>query len=314
MPADRKSSAKGERLAQRLAHILALLYEGADIDKHQLAQQFGVDVRTIERDLGERLGSIAHRDDQGTWQLTHSQGRTVPSGRLNDYADLVGTSALFPNPTLDFALEQLRLAPSERALRVLTPVSEDSRALRHAFESLQLAIRERHECSFDYKGKSRKVRPYKLIHDHGVWYLAGDEEGHVKAFSVAFISGLKVEDACRFQRSETHTSQIEASRSAWFASSTTEVLLRVSATAARFFLRRPVFPEQQHRADADGSLIVTTRIHHPLQLLPVVRYWSPHVRILRPASLHDAYIESLRQAMSGASASADAPFLSEGVV
>ena len=59
------TKAKGEKLAWRLSHILARLHQGDVIDKHQLAQDFEVDVRTIERDLGERLKGIAERAPAG---------------------------------------------------------------------------------------------------------------------------------------------------------------------------------------------------------------------------------------------------------
>ena len=49
------AASKGEKLAQRLSQILARLHQGDAADKHQLAQDFQMDVRTIERDLGERL-------------------------------------------------------------------------------------------------------------------------------------------------------------------------------------------------------------------------------------------------------------------
>ena len=61
------TKAKGEKLAWRLSHILARLHHGDVIDKHQLAQDFEVDVRTIERDLGERLKGIS------CWTYTHEQ-------------------------------------------------------------------------------------------------------------------------------------------------------------------------------------------------------------------------------------------------
>ena len=72
-----RASSKGEKLAQRLSHILALLHQGDSLDKHQLAQAFNVDVRTIERDLGERLHGIAERGPDGHWQLAHAARSTI---------------------------------------------------------------------------------------------------------------------------------------------------------------------------------------------------------------------------------------------
>ena len=80
IPSRRQASPKGEKLAQRLSHILAQLHQGDAIDKHQLAEDFQVDVRTIERDLGERLHGIAERNADGYWQLTHAARSTIPTG------------------------------------------------------------------------------------------------------------------------------------------------------------------------------------------------------------------------------------------
>lgn len=66
------TSMKGEKLAQRISHILARLHQGEAIDKHELAQHFGVDMRTIDRDLGVRLRDIAERNSDGRWQLAHA--------------------------------------------------------------------------------------------------------------------------------------------------------------------------------------------------------------------------------------------------
>ena len=111
----RRASAKGEKLAQRLSHILALLHQGDSLDKHQLAQAFKVDVRTIERDLGERLHGIAERGSGGHWQLAHAARSTIPTRLLHDYARLAGTEHLFPDSSLRYLLEQLETPEPERA-------------------------------------------------------------------------------------------------------------------------------------------------------------------------------------------------------
>jgi len=73
---------------------------------------------------------------------------------------------------------------------------------------------------------------------------------------------------------------------------------RVAPEAAHYFSRRQLLPRQQHREDADGSLLVTTHINHLNQLLPVVRYWLPNVRIVKPVQWHEALLEELRQALA----------------
>ncbi len=77
------SVSKGEKLAQRLSQILARLHQGDAVYKHQLAQDFQVDVRTIERDLGERLRGIVERSADGQWQLTHTATKQYSSQALD---------------------------------------------------------------------------------------------------------------------------------------------------------------------------------------------------------------------------------------
>ncbi len=46
----------------------------------------------------------------------------------------------------------------------------------------------------------------------------------------------------------------------------------------------------------DGGLIVSSRVAHDNQILPIVRYWMPHVRVVSPVSVREAFLESVRLA------------------
>lgn len=296
--AARLDSSKGEKLAQRLSHILALLHQGDAIDKRQLAQHFAVSVRSIERDLNKRLHGIAECTAQGHWQLTHTARSTIPARHLNGYAHLAGTEHLFPDPSLRYLLAQIETPEPQRATQVQPTPHEDLRTQSPLFAQLQTAIEQRRECQFTYKSKPRHAQPYRLIHKNGVWYLAAEEGGRLKNFSVALIEAMQVDEDSCFAPKPAHQNYINTKDDVWFTEGTTEVLLRVAPAIAHYFTRRQQLPQQQHRADADGSLLVTTHINHINQLLPVVRYWLPNVRIVRPQEWHEALIEGLRQALA----------------
>ena len=291
------ASAKAKKLAQRLAHILALLHQGGSLDKHQLAQQFGVDVRTIERDLSERLHDSAERSPAGQWQLTLHRRSTIPAYYLHSYAELAGTGRLFPDSSLPYLLEQLETPTAQRTMQVQPTPSEDLRSRGPHFTLLQSAIEQHHECHFTYKDKPRIAQPYRLIHKNGIWYLAAEEGERLKNFSIALIEALQVDETSHFTPNPAHHDYINSKDDIWFTTQTTEVLLRVAPEVAHYFTRRALLPQQQQHADTDGSLLVTTHINHPQQLLPVVRHWLPHVRIVQPVELHQAVVESLWQAL-----------------
>jgi predicted DNA-binding transcriptional regulator YafY len=296
--ATRPDSSKGVKLAQRLSHILALLHQGDTIDKHQLAQHFDVSVRTIERDLSERMAGTAECREDGEWQLTLKSRSTIPTRHLNSYARMAGTEHLFPDSSLPYLLTQLETPEPQRATQVQPTPHEDLRQRNPLFAQLQAAIEQRHECRFIYKAKPRHAQPYRLIHKNGVWYLAAEEGERLKNFSVALIEHLQVDEASRFAPKPAHQHYINTKDDVWFTEGTTEVLLRVAPEAAHYFARRPLLPHQQQRQDNDGSLLVTTHINHIHQLLPVVRYWLPHVRIVAPAAWHQALVDGLRQALA----------------
>ena len=295
----RASTSKGEKLAQRLSYILALLHQGDSIDKPQLAHRFGVDMRTIDRDLGQRLRGIAERNAEGRWQLTHDARSTIPAKQLNDYARLAGTEHLFPDGSLRYLLAQLQTSPARRPMRVQPVPHEDLPDEKGvAFSQLEAAIAQRHECRFRYKGKARHAQPYRLLHKSGVWYLAAVEGGKLKNFSVGLIQALQVNEASRFPPDPAHHDYIDRKDDVWFTQETTEVLLRVAPEVAHYFARRALLPGQQQRPDADGSLLVTAHISHINQLLPVVRYWLPNVRIVKPVEWHEVLLEGLKEALT----------------
>lgn len=292
------SVSKGEKLAQRLSHILARLHQGDTLDKHQLAQDFEVDVRTIERDLGKRLCGIVERGSDGQWQLAHSARSSIPAKHLHGYARLSGTEHLFPDNSLRYLLEQLHTPERQRTTRVQSIAHEDLHLHTQVFSRIQSAIESKHSCRFEYKGKYRQVQPYKLIYKNGVWYLAAEEDEKLKNFSVSLIKDLLVDESTQFHSKPAYEEYIDAKEDIWFTEGSTEVLLRVAPEVSHYFIRRPLLPHQQQRPDSDGSLLVTTRINHTLQLLPVVRYWLPHVRIVKPQAWQEELLAGLRQALA----------------
>ncbi|MBS7348618.1 MAG: WYL domain-containing protein, partial [Comamonas sp.] len=145
--------------------------------------------------------------------------------------------------------------------------------------------------------KPRHAHPYRLIHKNGVWYLAAEEAGRLKNFSVALIEQLQVDSSTPFAPPRPPRGDMAAQDAVWVAGPAPAVLLRIAPDIAHYFARRQLLPQQQHRQDSDGSLLVTTQINHINQLLPVVRYWLPHVRIVQPKAWEEELVRGLEQAL-----------------
>jgi len=67
--------------------------------------------------------------------------------------------------------------------RIVVPLLPSSPVLPDVWDSIITALRENRILTFDYKGekdesyKSRRVWPYQLLFDNGLWYLYGYAEG-----------------------------------------------------------------------------------------------------------------------------------------
>lgn len=72
----------------------------------------------------------------------------------------------------------------------------------------------------------------------------------------------------------------------WLNETRIEVVLTLAKDAPGYFKHRPLVAHQVIDKElADGGLIVSARVAHINQILPIVRHWIPHVRIISPPGL-----------------------------
>lgn len=78
------------------------------------------------------------------------------------------------------------------------------------------------------------------------------------------------------------------------------MVLKVAQSAAHYFERRKLVAGQKiDKHLEDGSLIISCRVAHPAQIVPTVRYWLPHVRIISPDSWQTELEEEMRAYLGG---------------
>ncbi|MDR1377936.1 MAG: WYL domain-containing protein [Synergistaceae bacterium] len=125
------------------------------------------------------------------------------------------------------------------------------------------------------------------------------DQGKPKAYAFGKISAPFCTGE-RFTPDEAIGEMLAREDSAWINEKKTEVILQVSPAVASYFRRRKLISRQVIEKELeDGGLILSGRFAHPNQILPIVRYWIPHVRIISPegwqAELESglkAYLES----------------------
>lgn len=276
-----------EVMVQRITAIVAELYLHGFVSRQKLMDEFGISERTLYRDLN-RLGDRIIHDGNGIYSLAPAYAKPQSLKELQNLVSILGMEELFPTKKIlskpDFTSFNIRSLPGD---------PEGSRILESNYNLFDKAIREHSICSFQYKGKYRTVKPYKLINIKSVWYLGAVENGHVKGFQLAKISWLKL-TAENFIPEPHITRYFVEEDDVWFTLEKQKVQIKVAADASYYFLRRSVLPTQKLlQQKPNGDLILQTEMAHENQLFPLLRYWLPHLTIISPSSLQHRFYQQL---------------------
>ena len=294
-----------DTLVYRLAQMLVKLNQGERLDPQALADEFGVNLRTIQRDLNERFAYLPLIKTDGRYHLD-----TVFLGKLSTrdierFASLAGVRGLFPSLSDDF-LRDIFDTRIQTALLVKGHHYEDLAGKEALFKRLEQAIVARQHVAFDYHKTDgsqhyERVAPYKLVNHKGIWYLAGRDGEKIKTFAFGKIERLRQLEST-FPPEPEVDAKIAAEDGIWFGEESREIVLKVAAEVAGYFKRRKLIANQVIEKELeDGGLIVSAKVGHVNQVLPIVRYWIPHLRVISPEGLQAELEEALRRYVAGGS-------------
>jgi len=291
-------SSTHERLADRLANILTKLNMGCHLSVKELASEFGVSTRTISRDfdrLNTYLPLLQNIENKKYYLELNYLGKFAPKD-IQNFARISGISHLYPSLDVSFLREIL----DSRAQQVYNAKGysfENADQFKELFQIIGRAIQDHKQVGFLYKGEPRLVQPYRLIHHHGSWYLAAVRKNQLRTYRVSHIQSISLtHDYSQFTPDPEIVKQVENDDSIWFGQDKKEVILSIQSDVAFYFKQRSLLPEQQIVKELDdGGLLLSSQITHITQILPLVRYWIPHIKIVNPISMQDELEKGLKK-------------------
>jgi predicted DNA-binding transcriptional regulator YafY len=284
-------SGNHDTLVYRLAQMLVYLNQGERLDPEDLADKFGVNLRTIQRDLNERFAYLPLQKTEGRYHLDPVFLGKLSTKDIQRFAALAGVRGLFPSLNDDF-LRDIFDARAQEALLIKGHHYEDLAGKEQIFRDIEQAIIARKNVAFQYqKPEGIKtydaVSPYRLLNLKGIWYMAAMDGEKLKTYSFAKIAGLKALDSTFVWSAETDA-RLAAEDGIWFTENQYEVVLKVNADVASYFKRRKLIANQIIEKElADGGLLISAKIGHKNQVLPIIRYWIPHIKVISPESWQD---------------------------
>lgn len=164
---------------------------------------------------------------------------------------------------------------------------EDLGGKEPLFRNIEKAIVSRHQIAINYvKPEGKKsyplLSPYKLVNNKGIWYLIVLDADKLKTFSFSKIERLKVLESTFVQKPKINRQLVEED-GVWLSEEKQEIVLKIGREVATYFKRRRLIANQVIEKELeDGGLIVSAKVGHPSQIVPIVQYWIPNIRIISP--------------------------------
>lgn len=278
-----------DKLSTRLGLILQRFNNGERLSLKELAREFGVGVRTIQRDLHERLAFMPIKKENGKYFLEPYALGKLSFKDIQNFAALSGINALYPKLDSGFIAELLS-AKMQGILQVKNQGFE--RVDYEEFERIGEAILAHKIISLDYKGKRRVLKPYKLVNNSGIWYVLAEEEGKLKHFTLAKIARLEIGSE-EFVPNEGLKEEIAKNGAKWIGDFK-EVVLEIDNKSKEYFFRKPIFGDFEVVEENDEFFTIRAKFAYDDEILHLVKQWIPYIRILEPSGLREKLNVMLR--------------------
>ena len=303
-----------EKTLNKLTRTIYLLnvLDGGHIDIPREAEELGVTVRTIQRDILnlEAAGIPLYKVKPGTYSFT--EGFSLKKLQLSkeEVSALVLLSALAK--PFGSRFENLISNLNQRLIRPLKEspyyfqITSSTYEKSPITQALEQAINTHTAVYLTFAADPAKklnyyLQPLKLLHSGGFWYVFGlNDRTQIKTLRLDRILEIKNTQEA-FKPSKTALEALKASTSVFFnEQAKTRVILKIEGAISSYFEKRNYFPRQKILTKhSDESLTLETTISQNEEVLLPLMPWLPYIHIVEPLSLkhtlHDMLKKYLQQ-------------------
>jgi len=291
-----------DKILTRLTIILSKLNDGEALSVKELAKEFNVSDRTIQRDFNERLVSFPIYQENKKWKMQDGfkieKTKSLEDELVLDIIDKIteGIGGQFYTK----AHKLLSKIKNEDFNPIYTKLNIED--ISDRFKDIQLiesAIKEKKEIKCSYNNEKHKIyqttiKPLKIVNFEGFWYLVALSKDILKKYYLKNISNLQITDTT-FETDSKLDTLLDESISVWFQNDTEpfEVKLFADNSCAKFFRRRPLPTQKIETLNEDGTMEFTVKITHHMEILPIIKYWIPHLFVVEPVWIKEIVQENI---------------------
>lgn len=292
-----------DKILARLIYILSRLHDGEALSVKELAKEFNISERTVQRDFNERLSSFPIYQEQKKWKMqkgyklekVQSIEDEIVLDILEKITEGIGGRFSIKAHKLLSKIKNEDFNPIYAKLNI-----EDISDLFKDLEILESAIKEQKEieCYYDNEKSplyKTTLQPLKIANYEGFWYLIALQKGDLKKYYLKNISHPVLSDKS-FKKDLDLDRLLKNSLSIWFRRSVEpyEVKLFATKLATKYFKRRPLPTQKRLSQFEDGTMEFSVEITHEMEILPIIKYWIPHLFIIEPVWLKEKLAQDLK--------------------
>ena len=291
-----------DKTLSRLIMILHKLDEDERPTQKELAEEFNVSVRTIQRDINRLHYFSIEKNRDGTLQFI--KGFSLKRTSFGDmemmlvYLSLSMVTDISPefSKSADAVISKLLLPSFSSPYMIKSDPFEPINMDSDLMNEIEHAIQDNRESILTVKGNEIPVQPYKVVSFDELWYLFAREveSGKVKTYFISDISAIKVLST-RFKLENPVDDLLKNVHAACFEDGVQfEVTVKVLQPIAHFFkLKKHLASQEIIEERNDGSLIIKFTVSHDEEVDNIIKAWLPHIEVLTPIRLRDQILNEL---------------------
>lgn len=295
---------KYDTILRRLTQILSKLSNDERPNTKELAEEFNVTVRTIQKDFKNNLCEfpiIKDEDGRFMFQKGFSLNRTILDNdevmflkiALSQYNNVSNIEKI-----KNSIFQKLATKNFYNPYYIKQPDIEDLDIDSPFIQQLEKYIKNQEIVQLILDKKSIEVEAYKIANFNGFWYLFAKDlkDNRVKTFKLSEIKKVISVNMYYKTTPEAIESILENAHSAFYTDGNSfEVIIRVDKEAAPYFKSKDFLESQAILEEyKDGSLKVSFEVSHDEDIDNIIKAWLPHVEIVSPERLRTKLIKELK--------------------
>ncbi len=298
-----------DKTLYRLNTILSRLNDGEALSVKELAKEFNVSERTLQRDFKERLVPLYPiYQEKRLWRMQsgfklEKQNATEDDlilGILKKMTEGMGTvfSAKANNLLSKIHNDSENPIYAKNSMEDISTHLEEIHTLTKAIETKQIIT-----CTYAKDRapvRKRTIKPLKIVTFDGFWYLVGlNEDDEIRKYYLKNITHIHITDRA-FESSTQIDKMLHNAVSIWFNAGIEpfKVQLKADAEIAKYFKRKPLATQIIEEEMDDGSMVISLMVTNEVEVMQLVKCRLPHLHIIEPVWIKEKIQNDIKSFLS----------------